>query len=343
MSNQLTKKQKEVSVIKTTKAMLFSMSKELQNCLPKHLTPERISRISLNELRNNPKLLDCNPESFIGAVLMSCQIGLEPNSITGEAYLIPYGNNVQLQVGYKGLTSLYQRHEKALTLEAHEIRENDDFSFSYGSNKHLKHSYKFTGRGEPVAYYAYAKMKNGAEDFIVMDIDEIKEHRNKYSKGYSSSTSPWKTAFARMAEKTCKIRLLKNLPSSIELQNAVKFDNSVVKYKENTTSMFSLENELPKLNEKNTANKMFSKPDAEIIEPEEVQEQNAEVELNDLDKITALCSDCEMQIDDFINKMLSHESYAASFEGETCKDVKNNPKRLIFIIKNFAKIYNNIK
>jgi recombination protein RecT len=42
---------------------------QLSVALPKAMTPERLVRVVTTECRKTPALLNCNPESFLGAVL----------------------------------------------------------------------------------------------------------------------------------------------------------------------------------------------------------------------------------------------------------------------------------
>lgn len=67
--------------------------------------------------------------TFIAAMMQSAQLGLEPNTPLGQAYLIPYKvkgmDKVQFQIGYKGLLELAHRSGKIKTLYAHEVRKND--------------------------------------------------------------------------------------------------------------------------------------------------------------------------------------------------------------------------
>ena len=64
---------------------------ELGKALPSHMNPERLVRIALTTLRLNPELYNCSPESFLGALFQSAQLGLEPN-IEGQAYILPFNN-----------------------------------------------------------------------------------------------------------------------------------------------------------------------------------------------------------------------------------------------------------
>ena len=88
--------------------MVRAMAPELKKALPSVLTPERFTRIALSALNNTPQLKQCTPMSFISALLTAAQLGLEPNTPLGQAYLIPYKNKgaleCQFQIGYKGLS-----------------------------------------------------------------------------------------------------------------------------------------------------------------------------------------------------------------------------------------------
>jgi len=77
------------------------------------------------------------------------------------------------------------------------------------------HKPNLKGRGEAIAYYAIAELKTGATVMMLMGVDEIREHGKRFSKGYSSKTSPWQTDFEAMAIKTVLRQLCdKKLPKS---------------------------------------------------------------------------------------------------------------------------------
>jgi recombination protein RecT len=85
-------------------AYLKAMTPAITEALPKSkgMDAERLSRITLTTMKQNPKLLECSIESLLGAVLQSAQLGLEPN-LLGSCYFIPYKGVVSFQIGYKGL------------------------------------------------------------------------------------------------------------------------------------------------------------------------------------------------------------------------------------------------
>lgn len=219
--------------------MLKSMREQIKQAIPKHITPDRISRIALTNIRMNSKLLECSELSLLGAVLQSAQLGLEPSNQTGKAYLIPFNNKgkmeVQFQIGYKGLIELFYRSEQSLNIDAHEVYENDEFEFEYGLDSKLKHKPTLMDRGDVIAYYAVARMKNGAYGFVVMSRKDIEIHAAKYSQAYKKGwMSSWKTNFDEMAKKTVIKKLTKYLPLSTEIQRAIAQDETIKEFKKET-------------------------------------------------------------------------------------------------------------
>lgn len=75
------------------KGYVNQMLPAIKRALPGVMTPERFTRIVLTALSSNPELQQCTPESFCGAMMTAAQLGLEPNTPLGQAYLIPYRNN----------------------------------------------------------------------------------------------------------------------------------------------------------------------------------------------------------------------------------------------------------
>lgn len=223
--------------------MIEASVKELGRALPDHLKPERLVRIALTCIRTNPDLTKCTPESFLGALFTSAQLGVEP--IAGRAYLLPFNNarkkpdgtwhtikECQFILGYKGLVDLFYRNEKAVSLQWGVVHENDDFQYEYGTGAFLKHIPAKGNRGPLVAFWVMAGLANGGAPFYVMTSEECLEHGKKHSKTWSAKKgefypgSPWVDDFEAMALKTCLIQLCKLLPLSVELQRAVQADES---------------------------------------------------------------------------------------------------------------------
>lgn len=217
------KAQMEPTPTQNMQSLLRSMGKEIANALPENVKSERFQRVALTAFSSNPKLQQCDPVSFLAAMMQSAQLGLEPNTPPGQAYLIPYGKQVQFQLGYKGIIDLAMRSGQYESIYAHAVHENDDFDMDYGLEQSLKHKPLLSGdRGLVIGYYAVYKLTNGGYGFAYMTRDEIQAHGKKFSKSFSNG--PWVTNFDAMAKKTVIKQALKYAPMSIELQKATSVD-----------------------------------------------------------------------------------------------------------------------
>lgn len=233
------------SQTKSLKDLIEESAKELGRALPDHLKPERLVRIALTCIRQNPDLSKCTPESFLGALFTAAQLGVEP--IAGRAYLLPFNNSkkkpdgswhtvkeAQFIMGYKGLVDLFYRHEKAVNLDWGVIKEGDFFTFTKGTEPVLKHEFNenLRPRGATTGYWVMANLINGGKPFHYMTVQECLEHAKKHSKTWDKKSdnfypsSPWAKDFDSMALKTVLIQLCKILPLSIEMQRAIENDES---------------------------------------------------------------------------------------------------------------------
>lgn len=205
------------------------MEKEIKKALPSVITPDRFTRIVLSALSTNPKLAETTPQSFLGAMMTAAQLGVEPNTPLGQAYLIPYRNKgvmeCQFQLGYKGLIDLAYRSGEISIIQAQMVYSEDTFTYSFGLEPTLKHIPAAIGRGEPVYVYAMFKTKEGGYGFEVMSIEEIREFAQKYSKAYDNG--PWQTNFEEMAKKTVLKRVLKYAPLKTEFLRGLAQDETI--------------------------------------------------------------------------------------------------------------------
>jgi len=210
-----------------------SQSGEIAKALPSVLTPERFTRMLLTAINATPQLAQCTPQSFLGAMMSAAQLGVEPNTALGQAYILPYFNGrdkrleAQFQLGYKGLIDLAYRSGEVEVIQAQVVYKNDKFEYEYGLNPKLSHVPAASDRGEAVKVYALFKTKSGGFGFEVMSMEDIRNHAEKYSKAYKSNYSPWSTNFEEMAKKTVLKRVLKYAPLKSDFVKAVAQDESV--------------------------------------------------------------------------------------------------------------------
>lgn len=213
----------------TMQQYIKQMEGEIRKALPSVLTPERFTRITLSALSSNPRLQECTPQSFLGAMMTAAQLGVEPNTPLGQAYLIPFRNHgvmeTQFQLGYKGMIDLAYRSGEISTIQAHVVYSNDRFSYSFGLNPTLEHIPATADRREPTHVYAVFRTKDGGFGYDVMSMDDVRQHAKKYSKSYGNG--PWQTNFEEMAKKTVLKRVLKYAPLKSDFVRQLSTDESI--------------------------------------------------------------------------------------------------------------------
>lgn len=211
--------------------------------IPKHLDPERMLKVAQQAVVTTPALLECDVMSLVGCIVQCSMMGLEPNTVLGQAYLIPFNKSfkdangqwkkrkdVQLVVGYRGLITLARNSGHIETLAAHCIHEGDDCKVLLGTDNSISHTWDpIVERGEIIGAYAIARFKDGGYQFEVMtraQIDAVRDASQGYKTAvrYNREDTPWIANYPEMARKTVIRRLSKYLPLSIELQRAARLD-----------------------------------------------------------------------------------------------------------------------
>lgn len=208
-----------------TLAQLIERQKpEIARALPRHMNPDRMARIAVTVLRQTPKLAQCTPESFLGALMTCSQLGLEPGPL-GHAYLVPYKREVTFIPGYRGLVDLAYRSGQVATVKAQVVYEADEFDFEEGLDAYLKHKRsRAADPGKVIWVYALVKLKDGASNFVVMTVAEVEKIRKR---SMAANNGPWVTDWEAMAKKTALKQLSKWMPLSPEFNQAVQHDGSV--------------------------------------------------------------------------------------------------------------------
>ena len=218
---------------KSLKQLTQEMAPQFAKALPKVMTPERFTRIATTALTRNPQLAECTSASFFGALLSAAQLGLEPNTVLGQAYLIPYKNykngttECQFQIGYKGLIELAHRSGDLKSIESHVVYENDYFDYALGLEPKLEHKPAMSNPGKATWVYAIYRLKSGGFGYEVMSVDAINRHRAQFSK---AKNSPWDTNWEEMAKKTVVKKVLKYAPMSSEFIQGMSQDDATLKF-----------------------------------------------------------------------------------------------------------------
>lgn len=228
MTNEITKTEP-----KTDLALGFidQIKKGWESVLPKVCTPDRFARVALTCIKKDGKLMEAiqttEGRASMAAAFMKCaELGIEPDG--RRAYLIPYKNDVQLIIDYKGIAELAMRSGYIANIHADKVCDNDDFEYNVGVIEKHKINFK-NPRGEAYAYYAIVTFKDGTKKCEVMskgEVDAIKERSAAWGAWMKwKKVCPWNTDYDEMAKKTVFKRLAKWIPQSPELQKAIDLDN----------------------------------------------------------------------------------------------------------------------
>ena len=200
---------------------------ELEKVLPATITAERFARIALTELRRTPKLVECAPESLLGALMLCAQLGLEPGPL-GHAYFVPFKREVVFVVGYKGMVKLAYDSGQVKDINTGVVHEGDAFEWREGTRPFLDH----TPSGPPAERafthaYAVARLKTGGTVFRVIFPEDV-ERARKASANATNPASPWQTDYFAMVRKTAVRRLAPMLPQSPTFAQAMTADDEPV-------------------------------------------------------------------------------------------------------------------
>lgn len=205
--------------------VLASKFSQIKSVVASSVTPEKMARIALNELRLNSYLAGIamrNPDSFINSVIQASHLGLEIGGALGQCYLVPYKNEVKAIVGYRGLLTLARRSGFITSIKAEMVYENDTFDLELGIDTKVVHKPLLTGeRGAPKLVYMVAHFTDGGNHFEWMSIDEVNKIRERSPSG---KNGPWVTDYEQMALKTVIRRGWKYLPMSIEMMRTEQIE-----------------------------------------------------------------------------------------------------------------------
>lgn len=199
---------------------LAKLQPQMALALPKHMNPDRMTRLVLTAFSSNHALAECSPHSVAASIMTASQLGLEPN-VNGQGYLIPYGGTCTFVPGWKGLVDLANRGGRC-TVWTGAVYKGDDFDYQLGDAPFVRHK---PGEGEELdanLLYVYAIGRIKGQEVPVIEVwtkAKVIRHRDKFNKVGKRHYS-----FANLemyARKVPLLQVLKYMPQSIELTAAM--------------------------------------------------------------------------------------------------------------------------
>ena len=181
----------------------------------------QFAQILLTSVQKSPSLQKCTPMSIVGCALELGGLGLSPDQQLGQAYMVPYKDQAQLQIGYKGFIALAKRASNIIFHPPGVVREGDHFIHKRGMDQTLDHIESHEVRGEISHVYVVVEFADGRKLCESMNRDQVLKIKNRSP---SSGSGPWVTDEEEMWKKTVIRRLAKYLDLSPELNKAVALD-----------------------------------------------------------------------------------------------------------------------
>ena len=191
----------------------------------------------------NSYLRNCNPMTILGSAMVAATLDLPIVPTLGLAYIVPYKGQCQFQLGYKGLIELAERSGQfkniidEVVYDGQLVRKNRfTGEYEFDEDARLRDE-----SGKPtekvIGYMARMDLINGFSKTIFWTKEEVEAHANKFSQAFRAKKgTPWVSDFDAMARKTVlKALFAKYAPKSVAIQNAIKFDQAVVKPNEGLT------------------------------------------------------------------------------------------------------------
>lgn len=201
------KKQKPVGAIDYLGSSSFK--EQLKMALPKFFDTDRFVRSAISDFRLNPALQECSVPSVLGFYMQAAMCGLEPSSVLGQCYPVPFNNRktgakeCQFIIGYRGMASIARRSGEVLSIDAKIVHEKDTFELIYGLDSNITHIPYLEGDpGAMIGAYCIVKFKDGSHQFEYMPKYKIDEHRKRSKAG---NYGPWVTDYEEMAKKGLSI------------------------------------------------------------------------------------------------------------------------------------------
>lgn len=187
-------------------------------------SPQFMSSI-VNLVNGDTNLKKVDQMSVVASAMVAATLDLPIDKNLGYAWVVPYGDKAQFQIGYKGYVQLALRTGQYKSINVVEIHEGELISWN-PLTEALDVDFEKKESDAIIGYAGYFELINGFKKTVYWTKAQIEAHKRKFSK----SGFGWQKDYDAMAKKT----VLKNMLNkwgilSIEMQQAVKTDSSVVK------------------------------------------------------------------------------------------------------------------
>ncbi|USK71736.1 recombinase RecT [Peribacillus asahii] len=181
--------------------------------------PQYITSI-INLYNSEATLQKCEPMSVVSSAMVAATLDLPVDKNLGYAWIVPYGNKAQFQLGYKGYIQLALRSGQYRFINVTALHEGELKKWN-PLTEEIDIDFESRQSDAVIGYAAYFELLNGFRKTIYWSKEHVEKHRKKFSK----SDFGWKKDWDAMATKTVLKALLSKWGIlSVEMQKAVSED-----------------------------------------------------------------------------------------------------------------------
>jgi recombination protein RecT len=163
--------------------------------------------------------------SIIRAAAIAASLDLPVEKSLGFAWIVPYGNEAQFQLGWRGFVQLALRSGQYSRMTLVPVYQGQLVQWD-ALREVLNLDLAIVSGGDPIGWAVYFRLLNGFEKTAYYSREELLSHGKRYSKSFASG--PWKTHADEMCAKTAIKRTLSKWGIlSVDMRTAIVVDQSV--------------------------------------------------------------------------------------------------------------------
>lgn len=250
---------------------------------------------AIANMANDYGLRNCSVESIVNTAMQIVQIGLNPNKLFGQAYVVPFklkngGETAQLQIGYKGLISLGMKN--GWKFRAVAVYDCDDFSLEFnGLDDKIHFAPNYDERSDDDGDWVFSHLvgvivyaKDSSDNVFSEFVSKKKLEKLRLKSQNQSKKDKLEYIWLDWAEEMYKAKALKyvasRLPINDRLAEAVSVEDEPITKQETAQAPKAGLNELLSSSEKpnsSTVNQKLTVGDAEYIEAAPLEVEMATV------------------------------------------------------------------
>ncbi len=205
-------------------SFMQKLKPQMALALPKHMNADRMTRLALTAFSSDSKMQECSFKSIASSLMTAGALGLEPG-VNGACYLIPYKGTCTLVPGWKGLTDLVSRSGRA-SVWTGAVFEGDEFDYALGDRPFVTHRPGDETDPDKLTH-VYAIGRVNGSDYPVIEVWSMRKIWAHRDKGNKQGAKHYSYRHPEMyARKIPLLQVLKYMPSSIEVANAIALSDA---------------------------------------------------------------------------------------------------------------------